>query len=104
MAFDDEDRILAKRIKALAHPARLGSVRALMKVGGSGCCCGEIVSHLPLAQSTVSQHLKVLREAGFIRGEISGPRSCYCLDRAAIAAVVTAMADLGTGASAEPVA
>ncbi len=101
MAFQPEDRILARRIKALAHPARLGIVRALMKVGGDGCCCGEIVSHLPLAQSTVSQHLKVLREAGFIRGEISGPRSCYCLDRAALATVVAAMAALGGEASAE---
>ncbi len=95
MAFDDEDRILARRIKALAHPARLTIVRALMQVGGDGCCCTDIVSHLPLAQSTVSQHLKVLRQAGLIHGEIAGPRSCYCLDRAALAAVVDAMAHLG---------
>lgn len=94
MDFQPDDQILARRIKALAHPARLRIVRALMKVGGNGCCCGEIVSGLPLAQSTVSQHLKVLREAGLIRGEISGPRSCYCLDHAALAAVAAAMADL----------
>ncbi len=101
MAFDTDDQVLARRIKALAHPARLGIVRALMKVGGNGCCCGDIVRGLPLAQSTVSQHLKVLREAGLIRGEISGPRSCYCLDRDTLAAVAAAMADLGAEAAAE---
>ena len=102
MPFDDGDRMLARRIKALAHPARLKIVRALLRVGGDGCCCGDIVRDLPLAQSTVSQHLKVLREAGLIRGDISGPRSCYCLDREALAAVAQAMADLDTPAPAEP--
>ncbi len=101
MAFGTDDRLLARRIKALAHPARLGIVRALIKVGGDGCCCGDIVRRLPLAQSTVSQHLKVLREAGLIRGEISGPRSCYCLDRAALASVAAAMARLGAEETAE---
>ncbi len=48
------------------------------------CICGEIVDQLPLAQSTVSQHLKILKQAGLIRGEIDGPRTCYCLDRAAL--------------------
>jgi ArsR family transcriptional regulator len=100
MAFGQQDRILARRIKALAHPARLEIVRALLKVGGDGCCCGEIVRGLPLAQSTVSQHLKVLREAGLIRGEIAGPRSCYCVDRDALAAIAAAMAQLGVGAPA----
>ena len=95
MDFNDDDRLLARRIKALAHPARLGIVRALLRTGGDGCYCGDIVRDLPLAQSTVSQHLKVLREAGLIRGEVSGPRSCYCLDRAALAAVAAAMAELG---------
>ncbi len=101
MAFDDEDQVLARRIKALAHPARLRIVRALMQVGGDGCCCRDIVSSLPLAQSTVSQHLKVLRQAGLIHGEISGPRSCYCLDRAALAAVVEAMQHLAAESSME---
>jgi ArsR family transcriptional regulator len=103
MAFDDEDRLLARRIKALAHPARLRIVRALLKVGGDGCCCGDIVRGLPLAQSTVSQHLKVLREAGLVHGDISGPRSCYCLDRGALAAVAAAMTRLGAAAPAEQV-
>lgn len=103
LAFDDDDRVLARRIKALAHPARLGIVRALLKVGGDGCCCGDIVRGLPLAQSTVSQHLKVLREAGLIRGEISGPRCCYCLDREALASVAAAMVRLGEGTAVEAV-
>lgn len=49
------------------------------------CICGEVVEVMPLAQSTVSQHLKVLQEAGFVRGEVDGPKSCYCLDLDAIA-------------------
>ncbi len=101
MAFDDEDRLLARRIKALGHPARLRIVRSLMQVGGDGCFCGDIVRDLPLAQSTVSQHLKVLREAGLIRGEISGPRSCYCLDREALASIAAAMANLGAERQAQ---
>jgi ArsR family transcriptional regulator len=91
MAFPGDDILLAARMKALAHPARLAIVRALAGVGGTGCSCGEIVRDLPLAQSTVSQHLKILRAAGIVRGEISGPRSCYCLDRAALASVAAAM-------------
>jgi ArsR family transcriptional regulator, arsenate/arsenite/antimonite-responsive transcriptional repressor len=91
MAFADDDIVLAARMKALAHPARLAIVRALAGVGGNGCSCGEIVRDLPLAQSTVSQHLKILRQAGIVRGEIAGPRSCYCLDRAALASVAAAM-------------
>jgi len=94
MAIQGDDVVLAARLKALAHPARLAIVRALAGVGGSGCSCGDIVRDLPLAQSTVSQHLKILREAGIIRGEISGPRSCYCLDRAVLAGVGEAMKSL----------
>jgi len=100
MSPEPDDSLLASRIKALAHPARLAIVRALLKVGGDGCFCGEIVRGLPLAQSTVSQHLKVLREAGLIRGEIEGPRSCYCIDRAALSAVAEAVAQLSAGSAA----
>jgi ArsR family transcriptional regulator, arsenate/arsenite/antimonite-responsive transcriptional repressor len=92
MPFPKDDIVLAARIKALAHPARLAIVRALMRI--DGCCCGDIVRDLPLAQSTVSQHLKILREAGIVRGEIAGPRTCYCLDRAALASVSGAMETL----------
>ncbi len=69
---------LARLARALAHPARVRIVRMLARRGE--CVCGQIVLGLPLAQATVSQHLKVLREAGLIRGEVDGPRVCYCLD------------------------
>lgn len=69
---------LAQLAKAIAHPAR---IEILQKIASHGTCiCGEIVEHLPLAQATVSQHLKALKEAGLICGEIDGPRSCYCID------------------------
>jgi len=73
---------LAELAKALGHPARVAIVRLLMR--RESCVCGEIVEELPLAQSTVSQHLKQLKEAGVIRGEIDGPRVCYCVEPAAI--------------------
>jgi ArsR family transcriptional regulator len=69
---------LAALLKALGHPARLEILRVLAERGT--CICGEVVEVLPLAQSTVSQHLKVLKEAGLVRGEVEGPKSCYCLD------------------------
>ena len=72
------DEELAALAKALAHPARVKIIRLL--ASRSACICGEIVDELPLAQSTVSQHLKILKEAGFIRGEVDGPRICYCLE------------------------
>lgn len=73
---------LATWAKALSHPARLAILTTLSARGT--CTCGEVVPVVDLAQSTVSQHLKVLREAGLITGTTDGPRSCYCLDRAAI--------------------
>ena len=72
---DDE---LANLARALGHTARVQIVRLLVRRGT--CICGEIVDELPLAQSTVSQHLKVLKDAGLIQGEIDGPRTCYCID------------------------
>lgn len=62
--------------KALAHPARVAILQFLLE--RKSCVCGEIVDVLPLAQSTVSEHLRVLKEAGLIRGTIEGPRVCYC--------------------------
>ncbi len=102
MTFPTDDSLLAVRLKALGHPARLAIVRALARVGGDGCSCGAIVSGLPLAQSTVSQHLKILLEAGIIRGEISGPRSCYCLDHSALDAVSEAMKTLDSAGPETP--
>ena len=71
------DRI-AEIAKALAHPARLAILQYLARRGR--CICGEIVDVMPLSQATVSQHLKVLKQAGLITGETDGPRSCYCID------------------------
>ena len=72
----------ARLAKALGHPARVAIVRMLMKRGE--CVCGTIVEGLPLSQATVSQHLKVLKEAGLVRGEVDGPRVCYCVNPEAV--------------------
>lgn len=71
--------VFAKICKALAHPARIKIIEHLKAI--DQCVCGEIVKILPLAQSTVSQHLKCLKEAGLVTGEVEGPCTCYCLDR-----------------------
>ena len=73
------DAEVASLAKALGHPARVRIVRLLL--GRDTCSCGEIVEQLPLAQATVSQHLKVLKEAGLIQGEIDGLRTCYCVSQ-----------------------
>lgn len=75
---DDADNELSALAKAIGHPARVQVLRLLSR--RSSCICGEIVDELSLAQSTVSQHLKVLKDAGLIRGEIDGPRTCYCIE------------------------
>lgn len=77
------ERELAAICKALAHPVRIRILRYLQEV--EGCVCGRIVEVLPLAQSTVSQHLKILKEAGLVKGEVEGPRTCYCLDNQRLA-------------------
>ena len=93
--FHLDDERLALRLKALAHPARL---RILEVLGARGTCiCGEIVDVLPLAQATVSQHLKALKEAGLVDGTIDGPRSCYCLNRAALQRLQEALGGLFEG-------
>jgi ArsR family transcriptional regulator, arsenate/arsenite/antimonite-responsive transcriptional repressor len=74
--------MLAVRLRALGHPVRLRILAAL--ADNNACQCGDIVRGLPLAQSTVSEHLRILREAGLVRGETEGRRACYCLDRAAV--------------------
>ncbi len=75
----DDDHELASTCKALGHPVRIRILQFLKRV--DRCICGEIVETLPLAQSTVSQHLKILKEVGLVIGEIEGPRTCYCLDK-----------------------
>ena len=79
------DEAAAGRLKALGHPVRLAIVRELAR--RSCCCCGDVCGELPLAQSTVSQHLKVLREAGLISFRREGVRSSYVLNREAFAAL-----------------
>src|SRR5512132_1002616 len=74
----EADEELALLAKALGHPARVQIMRLLVR--REACICGDIVDELPLAQSTVSQHLKVLKDAGLIRGEIDGPRVGYCVE------------------------
>lgn len=79
---DLADEELAILCKALGHPARVKILRLLLRK--NACVCGDIVDELPLAQSTVSQHLKVLKEAGLIRGDVDGPRVCYCIEPQAL--------------------
>lgn len=76
--FSTEQNELATIIKALGHPARVAIVDYLLKV--DTCICGDIVNELPLAQPTVSQHLKELKNAGIIKGNIEGNAICYCID------------------------
>jgi DNA-binding transcriptional ArsR family regulator len=78
----EADQELADLAKAIGHPARVQILRLLAQK--TGCVCGEIVGELPLAQSTVSQHLKVLKESGLIRGDVDGPRVCYCIEPRAL--------------------
>jgi DNA-binding transcriptional ArsR family regulator len=78
--FSVKDNRLSKFAKALAHPARVAILKILLK--RNSCICGDIVEELPLSQSTVSQHLKELKDAGLIKGEIEGVKICYCIDEA----------------------
>ena len=83
---------LAEMCKALGHPARISILRQLLQE--DRCVCGRIVEVMPLAQSTVSQHLKVMKEAGLIIGEVEGPKTCYCVDKLQLAALAKAISAL----------
>jgi DNA-binding transcriptional ArsR family regulator len=76
--FEKQEIILARYAKALSHPARIAILRFLSQQ--SCCYCGDIVELFPIAQSTVSQHLKELKNAGLIQGEINPPKVRYCLE------------------------
>jgi ArsR family transcriptional regulator len=80
--FTDKQNAIATLAKALGHPARIAIIEYLLKV--DACICGDIVNELPLAQPTVSQHLKELKNAGLIKGEIEGNTICYCIDEKTI--------------------
>lgn len=76
--FSEEQNKLASIAKALGHPARIAIIDYLIKV--NSCICGDIVGELPLAQPTISQHLRELKNAGLIKGSIEGNSICYCID------------------------
>ncbi len=80
-SFRTRENSIAGLARALGHPARVAILEYLSKQ--DSCMCGDIVEHIPLAQATVSQHLAELKKAGLIKGEIDGPRVCYCIDRKA---------------------
>lgn len=79
----EANELLARLAKAIAHPARVAILRMLLQK--EGCIVSDIVDELPFAQSTVSQHLKQMKEAGLIRGEVDGPRVCYCVEPGTVA-------------------
>lgn len=87
--FRTKDVRLASAARALAHPARVAILRTLAK--RNACVCGEIVEVLPIAQATVSQHLKELKNAGLVDGTVEGPSSCYCLNKDAVDALAAEM-------------
>jgi len=76
--FETSQKRTAELMKALGHPARIAIIELLAE--RENCICGDITDELPLAQSTVSQHLKALKNAGIIKGEVDGVRVCYCLN------------------------
>ena len=80
--FTEKQNELATLAKALGHPARIAIIEYLLKV--DECICGDIVNELPLSQPTVSQHLKELKNAGLIKGNIEGNAICYCIDEKAV--------------------
>lgn len=86
------DEELSRLARAVAHPARVRILRILKE--RAACVCGEIVDALPLAQSTVSQHLKILKGAGLVQGEVDGPKVCYCIDPKALERLKSLVAKL----------
>src|SRR6476646_7436587 len=90
--FTATEQQIATFAKALGHPARVAILQLLAR--RQSCVCGELVLELPISQSTVSQHLKELKSAGLIQGEVDGPRVCYCIDRAGWAQARELLANL----------
>ncbi len=90
--FTVKDNRIAKYAKALSHPARIAILKMLIKK--QSCICGDIVDELPLSQSTVSQHLKELKDSGLIKGEIEGAKVCYCINNTEWSAAQSYFADL----------
>ncbi|MFD1256652.1 ArsR/SmtB family transcription factor [Mucilaginibacter terrae] len=76
--FTEEQNKLAVMLKAIAHPARIAILQQIIKA--NACICGDLVEELGLAQPTISQHLKELKNAGLIQGTIEGVSVCYCIN------------------------
>ena len=87
-----DDNALAAYAKALGHPIRVQIMRKLKRLGT--CQTGSLVDSLPVAQSTVSEHLRILREAGLVCGEVDGPRRCYCINPDGLAEVKRLLREL----------
>jgi DNA-binding transcriptional ArsR family regulator len=97
--FSEAQNALATLAKAFGHPARVAIIEHLLKV--KSCICGDLVNELPLAQPTISQHLKELKNAGFIKGSIEGNSICYCIDEQAIAKLQNYFANLAAQVAAQ---
>ena len=95
--FNEQQNSLANMAKALGHPARVAIVEFLLQQ--KECVCGDIVSELPLAQATVSQHLKELKSAGIIKGNIDGNSICYCLNEETIVEFISFLTNITTALS-----
>lgn len=87
-----QEEELAGLCKALGHPARIAILRHLL--AEDRCICGSIVAVMPLAQSTVSQHLKILKESGLVQGEVEGLKTCYCVNKKTLAHLFASMSEL----------
>jgi ArsR family transcriptional regulator, arsenate/arsenite/antimonite-responsive transcriptional repressor len=87
--FSARQNLLAKQFKALGHPARIAILDVLIR--SQTCICGDLVLELPLAQATISQHLRELKEAGLIKGQVEGTSVCYCIDLEALTSLQTAL-------------
>lgn len=92
--FTPQQNLLAKMAKAIAHPARIAILEQLASKGS--CACGDIVDELPLSQATVSQHLKAMKEAGIIKGDVEGTFRCYCIDMEQCRALLSKVTSLFT--------
>lgn len=98
--YTSDQIALAKMAKALGHPARIAIIQHLLKI--RSCICGDLVESLPLAQPTVSQHLRELKEAGLIKGTITGTAACYCVDAERWSEFMTTLNNISTGSDTAP--
>jgi ArsR family transcriptional regulator, arsenate/arsenite/antimonite-responsive transcriptional repressor len=93
--FTDKQNTLSALFKAMGHPARIAIIDYLLTV--DTCICGDIVHQLPLAQPTISRHLKELKDAGLIKGRIEGSAICYCIEETAIIRLQSYLARIAVG-------